>query len=256
MDVNFQNNTAVTLGKKSYESFCHWNAIEIERKKAVQIYSKRDDWRTKDNFATMYDGIYKTMARAGVAEELPECVLQDRKGNTALEHDPKRYGRKTNFKLTHTERVLFVDEVEENTSQKQDSRIGGRKLIVTRGTRSQERSSYRDCHFTVLGFTAALGEPMMCAVIVAAKKLTAIEASGFNPLSTGMDEPRTLKEKSGHKKYKQGGCERMFPIGPTCIFEGKVVPTFVCCTDNGSITSTLLAAMLKRIDGLGVLPRN
>jgi hypothetical protein len=84
----------------------------------------------------------------------------------------------------------------------------------------------------------------MCDVTVAAKILTAIEASGFNPLSTDMDEPGTLKEKSGNEKYK-GGCERLFPMGPTCIFKGKEVPTCMCCTENGSITSNLIAAMLK-----------
>jgi hypothetical protein len=48
----------------------------------------------------------------------------------------------------------------------------------------------------------------------------------------------------------------LFPIGPTCIFEGKEVPTFVCCTENGSINSFLMAAMLNRIDDLGVFPRD
>jgi hypothetical protein len=200
MGVDFQKNTAATLGKKYWENFCPWNAIEIERKKAVESDSKRDAWCTKDNFATMYDEKYKTMVWAGVAEEVPEAVFQDRKGNTVLEHNPTRYDRKTKFKLTHPERVIFVDEVGENTSQKQDGHIGGRKLIVSRGTRSQEWSSYSVCHFTVLGFTAASGEPAMCAVIVAAKRLTGIEASGFNPLSTDMDEPGTLEEKSGNEK--------------------------------------------------------
>jgi hypothetical protein len=55
------------------------------------------------------------------------------------------------------------------------------------------------------------------------------------------------------EKYKRG-CERLFPMVPTCIFEGKQVPTFVCCTENGSITSFLLATMLKRIDDIGVFP--
>jgi hypothetical protein len=59
------------------------------------------------------------------------------------------------FKLTHPERVLFVDDVGHNISQKQDERISGRRLIINRVTRSQEQSSYSDCHFIILGFTAA-----------------------------------------------------------------------------------------------------
>jgi hypothetical protein len=34
------------------------------------------------------------------------------------------------------------------------------------------------------------------------------------------------------------------------------VPTFVCCTENGSITSTMIAAMLKQIDYIGLFELN
>jgi hypothetical protein len=97
-----------------------------------------------------------------------------------------------------------VDEVGKNTTQKQDGQIGGQKLVVAKGTRSQERISYNDCHFTVIGFTAVSGEPTMCAVSVATKRLTTFEASGFNPLSDDMDEPGTLEDKRMNKKYKRG----------------------------------------------------
>jgi hypothetical protein len=50
------------------------------------------------------------------------------------EDDATRYGQKEKHVLTHPERVLFVDEVGANTSQKQDVNIGGRKLLVARGT--------------------------------------------------------------------------------------------------------------------------
>jgi hypothetical protein len=255
MGVNFERTAAATLGKKYWENICDWNAIDIEHKKAFKFDSKRDDWCTKENFATMYVDIYKTMVRADVAEELHEPVFQDRKGNTVSEHDPTRYGRNTKFKLTHPRPVIFVYEVVENTSQKQDGHIGGHKLIVARGTRSQERSSYSDFHVTILGFTAVSGEPVIYAVIVATKRLTATKDSGFNPLSTAMDEPGTLAENSGEEKYKWGN-ERLFPMGPRCIFHGKEVPTFVCCTENGFITISLLATMIKIIDDLGVFPHN
>jgi hypothetical protein len=91
----------------------------------------------------------------------------------------------------------------------------------------------------------------MRAVIVATKRLTAFEASGVTPLSDDMDGPGTLEDKSTNDKYKRG-CSSLFPQGPVYIFEGKDVPTFVCRKENGSITSTLLAAMLKRIDDLVV----
>jgi hypothetical protein len=70
--------------------------------------------------------------------------------------------------------VLFVDEVRANTSQKQYGNIGGRKFFATRGTCPQEKKAYSDCQFTVLGFTIVNGVPIMCALIIAAKKTTVL----------------------------------------------------------------------------------
>jgi hypothetical protein len=137
MGVSFERTTEAKLVKKYWENFCRWNTIEIERKKAVKFDSKRDDWCTKENFVVMYDTIYKTMVRSGVAEELPEPVFQNSTGNTVPENDRTRYGQNTKHRLTHPERVLFGDEVGENTSQKQYVHMGGHKLIVSHGKRSQ-----------------------------------------------------------------------------------------------------------------------
>jgi hypothetical protein len=41
-----------------------------------------------------------------------------------------------------------------------------------------------DCHYTTLGFTAATGEPVMCALIISADKLKDHEKRGFNCCST------------------------------------------------------------------------
>jgi hypothetical protein len=137
MGVNFDETNFAILGKKYWENFCRRYPTEIERKKAVKFDSKRDNWCTKDNFSTMYDDIYKTMVEAGVALELHEHVYLDKEANTVLEDNPARYGCKTKFKLTHPERVLFVDKVGENTSQKQEGHLGLRKLVVVKGTLSQ-----------------------------------------------------------------------------------------------------------------------
>jgi hypothetical protein len=101
--------------------------------------------------------------------KMHEPVLQGKEGNTVLKDDPKRLGRKANIKLTRPERILLIDEVRESTSQKQDDRIALRKLVVAKGNQSQERSSYKECHFAVLRCTAVSGEPIMCVVIVGAK---------------------------------------------------------------------------------------
>ncbi len=43
--------------------------------------------------------------------------------------------------------------------------------------------------------------------------------------------------------------------GPTCTFQGKVVPCHVNVLPNASITSTMLAEMLSDIDRAGVFDR-
>jgi hypothetical protein len=131
----------------------------------------------------MYDDIYYAMTKGVAAKELDNWVYQDREGKIVSEDESTRYGQKTKHVPTHPERVLFVDGVGSNTSQKQDENIGGRKFIVARGTRPQERNAYTYWHFTVLVFTAADGAHVMCCVIIAAKTLTAFEASGINYLS-------------------------------------------------------------------------
>jgi hypothetical protein len=46
----------------------------------------------------------------------------------------------------------------------------------------------------------------------------------------------------------------LFPMGLTCDFEGKDVPCFLSCSENGSITSHLLAMVMERMDYLDFFP--
>jgi len=52
------------------------------------------------------------------------------------------------------------------------------------------------------------------------------------------------------------GKGKMFPQGPEFIFNGKMVPTFCCCSENGSITSELLTKMLVHIDSCEAIDRS
>jgi hypothetical protein len=125
--------------------------------------------------------------------------------------------------------VLFVDEVRANTSQKQYGNIGGRKFFATRGTCPQEKKAYSDCQFTVLGFTIVNGVPIMCALIIAAKKTTALETSGINYLSEDFLEPGTLEEKTTKDEYRNR-CDRLFLMGPKYEYKGKGALCFVWCS--------------------------
>ena len=77
----------------------------------------------------MYKAVYTAMVESGVAIMLDEEVQVNRQGQVTTNKD-EAYGRKTSYLLTHPEMVLFVDEVGDNTSQKNDGNIGGQKFII------------------------------------------------------------------------------------------------------------------------------
>ena len=115
----------------------------------------------------MYDGVYSAMVKSNVAIQIPNTVLVKLDGNIT-ENKQESIGRETNFLLTRLDYVFFVDEVGCNTSQKSDGNVGSQKFVVEKKKRALIRSSHQDCHFTVLGFTNALGEPVCCVIIIAA----------------------------------------------------------------------------------------
>ena len=77
------------------------------------------------------------------------------------------------YVLTRPDIVIFVDEVSGDTSQEGDGAVGGQKKIVPRGTAPKESAATNINHFTMLGFTAATGEPVMCALIMKGKTIKA-----------------------------------------------------------------------------------
>jgi len=62
-----------------------------------------------------------------------------------------------------------VDECGSNTTQTKDGHVGGQLYLCSIDGRPQQCAAAKDAHFTVLGFTAENGEPVMCAVIFAAQ---------------------------------------------------------------------------------------
>ena len=83
--------------------------------------------------------------------------------------EKKSFGMKTKYMLKHPGKLLFLDEVGSNTSQAKGGQIGGEKLFtVGSESRPQTRSTQKDAHFTVLGFTTSDGKPVICAIIFAA----------------------------------------------------------------------------------------
>ena len=118
----------------------------------------------------MYTHVYEGMVHAGVAEKLDEEIMMDKEGNEVLDHR-LMYGRPTKYKVTHPEKILFVDEAGSNTNQKDDGRIGGKLFVVpTIDEHAGMNCAVTDIRFTILCFTSATGVPAMCAVIFVLRK--------------------------------------------------------------------------------------
>jgi hypothetical protein len=69
--------------------------------------------------------------------------------------------------------VVFVDEVRDNTSQKNDGNIAGTKYVVLKMILALKRASYHDDHVTTLGFILADERPLLCAIIIACAEIDA-----------------------------------------------------------------------------------
>jgi len=95
---------------------------------------------------------------------------------------------------------------------------------------------------------AASGKPVMCAIIFAVKDLDPTWVMGLDPFC-----PWAVHDDDIEKNMGRG---KQYPLGPECEFEGKQIPTFCCCSENGSITSELFKKMLKNIDKLEAFDRS
>ena len=49
---------------------------------------------------------------------------------------------------------------------------------------------------------------------------------------------------------------KFFPGDPTCMFKGKVVPSFTRWSESGGMSSTILKEIFEAIDHLNLLPRS
>jgi hypothetical protein len=82
-----------------------------------------------EKFQDMYAVVYKKLEEEGILEELDDDKWLDIHGKI-VETEAEAYGRKMKYLLRHPEKLLFVDEVGENISQKGDGNAGGQKFMV------------------------------------------------------------------------------------------------------------------------------
>ena len=256
-----QNNTAavqndnadttaptMVLGSKYWNGFMRRHQHILKSKRAVKFEAKRAEWCTYENFSEMYDHIYEAMVMKGIASKVDTKVLLDKEG-LIVEDREDAFGLPTQYLLQRPDKLIFVDEVGSNTSTTKDGHVGGEKFLCEAHGRPQVKAATKDSHFTVLGFTAATGEPVMCAIIFAAQTMCESWVLGFNASATWIGGDDDIRSNTG-------GLDKRHPQGPFCHINGKTVPTFCCCTENGSITSELLVEMLRVIDRFKVFDRS
>ena len=74
---------------------------------------------------------------------------------------------------------MFVDEVGTDTKKMDDGNNRGRRYNSINGMRSNLLLSKVSGHFTLMGLTAATGEPVLCICILVAKSLSVTNVKGF-----------------------------------------------------------------------------
>jgi len=238
--------TTTVLGPGYWRGFLRRNKHLITSKKAVKFDTKRAEWCTYQNLEEMYNEVYSHLVASGLAVKHEKDLYRDENGNVVASEE-EAMGLKSPFELIHPEMLVFVDEVGSNTSQAKDGAIGGQTYLCSKDGRPQQHAATKDAHFTVLGFTAANGVPLMCAIIFAAKTMRSEWALGFDPFADWIGSEENVRENIGEGKA--------MPQGPHCTFNDKHIPCFCACTENGSITGELLRKMLETIDEIGVFDR-
>ena len=237
-----------TVGGKFWYNFKGRYCTILNSKRGQKFELDRSSWTTYQNFDQMYTEIAKEMIEAGVSEEFPEPVWMDRAGNIVKEK--RSYGCMVTHNVTRPECCLALDEVSGNTSQKGDGHIGGELLVCGKDETPQQAISIKSKHYTLMGITAFNGEIVMCVIIFSGIKPNALYETGFDPhaemIGDWLDDD-FLEKNTGDGK--------MFPCGPTCYFQGKEIPSFCAWSENGSVTSQILADILKRLDYYKVCDR-
>lgn len=244
--------TTDALGFGYYSRFMSRHKHIISSVHITAKDNNRTTWATYDNIEKMYNLIYPLLVEAGIAVKLDQPVWKDRMGHIVPD-ETEAFGCQVEYELTDPSYFLFVDETGTNTNMKKDGKQGGKRGIAEKGFSAEMDACISDNHWTVLPFTAATGEPVMCAIIMKSD-------GGLIPTNwkTGVDVAKlggTFATQTDEEFLRNQTADGCLSGGPTCHYRGVDVPCFVCCSPHGGITSELLVEMLKVMDGLNLFPR-
>ena len=93
---------------------------------------------------------------------------------------------------------------------KDDGNVGGERLLKEKHQKSKINAATSDAHLTILGLTAATGEPIMCAIIFPGHELTSEQHLGVDTQFTIVDGAFSMRANSGSGKQFPGGSECCF----------------------------------------------
>jgi len=190
--------------------------------------------RYEENFQNMYENVYERMVEAGIAKkEDIETVQED--------------GLPSKYTLTLPEYLIFLDETGCNTNQVNDRKVKGEVFILPKnsGDAAAPIGATTNIHFTVLPFISGTGVPVLSAIIFKSEP-----SISEIPLSWKLGIEITVSNEEANNM------EKVAQAGPTCFFRGKEIPCFYGTSPKASITSQLLADMLKYLDQLGIYVRS
>ena len=178
---------------------------ELDVANGYKVSSIRTEWETYANIEKMHYLVYTQMVNAGVARWLPisEHYYVNDEGEK-VESVGDSIGLKVEVEITHPEWILFGDKVGTDISQKDDGNVGGQKFVSRKGSRANIKSSHKDGRFTLIGLTAATGDPVMCIIIFAAEELSFEQRMGSD-ICIPFDNTKNIRENFGPGKRFSGG---------------------------------------------------
>ena len=111
-----------------------------------------------------------------------------------------------------------------------------------------------DHRATVLPFTAASGEPVICVVIFASNK-TQVETTWHTGIDITADPILDWKGDIDTMHPDNHGPKKYFPSGPVCHFWGKDIPTLTFTSPSATISGEILVKIFKALDDMDLYPR-
>jgi hypothetical protein len=251
-------NDNAKLGRKYFNNFMLRHKDKIYSTKVCKKDLKRLEWGNYFNVEKMYMLIYDELCQAGVAIRQPTLQYYNIKGDLLPSADGS-FGLPTDVDLICPDYLLFVDECGSNTDMQKDKQQGKQRVIAEKGFRGTKEAITTDLHYTVMGFTAATGEAVLCVVIFKSENEHTIPHQWVSGIDiTKLKDTVELENLNDGEEFLRSnkGKGTCLPYGPECTFHGKSVPCLVQWSPHGGVNAQILVNCLQHMDKLELFPRS